>query len=98
MTTKDFVGAASDITDIHWHSINWSAVNKNVRRLQSRIVKATQTGRRNKAKALQLLLTHSFGGKVLAVRRVTENTGKEPLAWTSSCGTRRKRRCKQSRL
>ena len=76
MTTKHFVGAASDITDIHWHSINWNAVNENVRRLQARIVKATQAGRWNKVKALQRLLTHSFGGKVSAVRRVTENTGK----------------------
>ena len=76
MTTKHFVGAASDITDIHWHSINWNVVNENVRRLQARIVKATQAGRWGKVKALQRLLTHSFGGKVSAVRRVTENTGK----------------------
>ena len=76
MTTKHFVGAASDITDTHWHRINWSAVSKNVRRLQARIVKATQAGRWNKARALQRLLAHSFGGKVSAVRRVTENTGK----------------------
>ena len=74
MTTKAFVGAASD-TNIHWHNISWSGVNKNVRRLQARIVKATQVGRWNKAKALQRLLTHSFGGKAIAVRRVTENTG-----------------------
>lgn len=89
MTTKHFVGAASDITDIHWHSINWSAVNKNVRRLQARIVKATQVGRWNKVKALQRLLTHSFGGKVSAVRRVTENTGRrtagvDKVLWDTS--------------
>jgi RNA-directed DNA polymerase len=30
----------------------------------------------NKVKALQRLLTHSYSGKVLAVRRVTENNGK----------------------
>ena len=28
-------------------------------------------------KSLQRLLTHSYSGKVLAVRRVTENDGKE---------------------
>jgi RNA-directed DNA polymerase len=39
-------------------------------------VKATQAGRHNKAKALQWLLTHSFSGKALAVKRVTENKGK----------------------
>ena len=47
----------------------------NVRRLQARIVKATQEGRWGKVKALQRLLTHSFSGKALAVRRVTENQG-----------------------
>ena len=59
-----------------WHAIDWQAVNENVRRLQARIVKATKAGRWNKARALQHLLTHSFSGKALAVRRVTENQGK----------------------
>ena len=42
-----------------------------------RIVKATQVGRWNKVKALQRLLTSSFSGKALAVKRVTENEGKK---------------------
>src|ERR1700694_5518058 len=62
------------ITD--WHAIDWQAVNHNVRRLQARIVKATKEERWGKVKALQRLLTHSFSGKALAVRRVTENQGK----------------------
>ena len=53
-----------------------SKVHRNVRRLQARIVKAIQAGRWGKVKALQHLLTHSFSGKALAVRRVTENHGK----------------------
>src|SRR5436189_2257465 len=59
-----------------WQSIDWNAVRKNVRRLQARIVQATKEGRWSKVKALQHLLTHSFSGKALAVRRVTENQGK----------------------
>tara|TARA_R110002167_G_C12671038_1_gene650713 strand:- start:116 stop:1777 length:1662 start_codon:yes stop_codon:yes gene_type:complete len=59
-----------------WDGINWADVQRHVRRLQMRIVKATQAGRHNKAKALQWLLTHSFCGKALAVKRVTENKGK----------------------
>jgi RNA-directed DNA polymerase len=59
-----------------WHAIDWRAVNSNVRRLQARIVKATKEKRWGKVKALQRLLTHSFSGKALAVRRVTENQGK----------------------
>lgn len=61
---------------VNWNAIDWRKVNRNVRRLQVRIVKATQEGRWGKVKALQHLLTHSYSGKVLAVRRVTENRGK----------------------
>ncbi len=72
-----------------WHAIDWPKTYKIVRRLQTRIVKATQEGRWNKVKALQRLLTHSFSGKVLAVRRVTENRGKRTPGvdgdlWSSS--------------
>jgi RNA-directed DNA polymerase len=59
-----------------WHQINWRQVERNVRRLQTRIAQATQAGKWGKVKALQRLLTHSLSGKALAVRRVTENTGK----------------------
>jgi RNA-directed DNA polymerase len=59
-----------------WHAIDWHKANCNVRRLQARIVQATKEKRWGKVKALQHLLTHSFSGKALAVRRVTENQGK----------------------
>ena len=62
---------------VHWNAIEWQKVNRNVKRLQARIVKATQAGRWGKVKALQRLLTHSYSGKALAVRRVTENRGKK---------------------
>ena len=39
--------------------------------------KATKEGRWGKVQALQRLLTHSFSGKALAVRRVTENPGRK---------------------
>ena len=42
-----------------------------------RIAQATKVGRWGKVRALQRLLTHSYSGKVLAVRRVTENDGKK---------------------
>jgi RNA-directed DNA polymerase len=61
---------------VNWNAIDWQKVNQNVKRLQVRIVKATQEGRWGKVKALQRLLTHSYSGKALAVRRVTENRGK----------------------
>lgn len=75
--TRNETGAcAASQTAVDWHAINWHQVNQRVRRLQVRIVKATQAGKWGKVKALQHLLTHSFSGKALAVRRVTENQGR----------------------
>jgi RNA-directed DNA polymerase len=45
--------------------------------LQVRIVQATKASRWGRVRALQRLLTHSYSGKVLTVRRVTENDGKK---------------------
>lgn len=59
-----------------WNQIDWERATDEVIRLQRRIAKATQVGRWNKVKALQRLLTRSFSGKCLAVKRVTENAGK----------------------
>lgn len=76
--------AASSLTgapshpDDAWRVIDWHKVHQEVRRLQARIVKAVQENRWGKVKSLQHLLTHSFSGQALAVRRVTENQGK----WT----------------
>ena len=70
------VCAASGM-EMTWHRINWVECHQQVRRLQARIVKATQEGRWNKVKALQWLLTHSWSGRLIAVKRVTENQGKK---------------------
>jgi RNA-directed DNA polymerase len=59
-----------------WDQIDWPKCERNVRRLQARIVKATREGRWGKVQTLQRLLTRSFSGKALAVKRVTENQGK----------------------
>src|SRR5260370_20151031 len=69
-------GAASH-QERGWHTINWQTANREVRRLQVRIVKAQQQGKWGKVKGLQHLLTHSFSGKALAVKRVTENQGRK---------------------
>jgi RNA-directed DNA polymerase len=68
---------ASSAAKVQWHSINWIHCHRTVKKLQIRIVKATQDGRWNKVKSLQWLLTHSFSGKAIAVKRVTENQGKK---------------------
>ena len=61
---------------VAWQFINWRRVIQQVKSLQQRIVKALKQGRYNKVKALQWVLTHSFAAKLLAVKRVTENKGK----------------------
>ena len=74
--TETTAAAAPPRLEVEWHQIDWYHAHQEVRRLQARIVKATQEGRWGKVKALQRLLTRSFRGKALAVKRVTENQGK----------------------
>jgi RNA-directed DNA polymerase len=59
-----------------WHDIDWKKCHRRVKKLQVRIAKAVAEGRWGKVKALQWLLTHAFAAKAVAVRRVTENRGK----------------------
>lgn len=59
-----------------WECLDWRSITACVCRLQIRIVKAVKEGRWNKVRALQYLLTRSASAKLLAVRRVTENDGK----------------------
>src|SRR2546425_2555240 len=77
LSEEERLAGASFHDMLEWHGIQWYRTERNVRRLQARIVKATQEKRWGKVKALQRLLTHSFSGKALAVRRVTENQGKQ---------------------
>jgi RNA-directed DNA polymerase len=69
-------GASSDKT-VNWETIDWQKAHRYVSRLQARIVKATREGRWGKVKALQHLLTRSFYAKAMAIKRVTENSGKK---------------------
>lgn len=59
-----------------WKSIDWEHARRQVRRLQMRIAKAVKEGRYNRVKVLQYLLTRSSYARLLAVKRVTTNKGK----------------------
>ena len=59
-----------------WKNIDWHKAEREVNRLQIRIVKATQQKDYNAVKRLQYLLTHSFYAKALAVKRVVTNDGR----------------------
>ena len=76
MTTAQAAGAVSKRRS--GMPSNGKPIHRQVRRLQVRIAQAMKQGRWGNVRALQHLLTHSYSGKVLAVRRVTENAGKKP--------------------
>ena len=87
----------------HWDQIDWRQCGRQVKRLQARIVKATREGRWGKVKALQRLLTHSFSGKALAVKRVTENQGKrttgvDHVKWLTPAATTKQGSNRRERL
>jgi RNA-directed DNA polymerase len=69
--------ASSGRASLDWHRINWVACHRRVRSLQRRIVQAVQTGAWRKVKRRTYRLVHSFAARALAVKRVTENTGKK---------------------
>lgn len=75
MKVSDQFGSVRSHAPQDWHAIDWRRVERNVRATQLRIAKAIQEGRWRRVKALQRMLTRSFGAKALAVRRVTENRG-----------------------
>lgn len=58
-----------------WMSLQWDHLRMIVRKLQSRITKATQLRKFRKVKTLQWILTHSFSAKAIAVRKVMQNKG-----------------------
>ena len=75
----------------NWKSpdINWTKVKLKVKRLQMRIAKAVRQKKYRKMRSLQWLLTHSMSAKLLAVRRVTSNKGKntpgiDGVVWRTS--------------
>jgi RNA-directed DNA polymerase len=61
-----------------WAGIIWRAVEKNVRRLQERIYRATERQAWRQVRNLQKLLARSISNKLLAIRLVTQqNQGRK---------------------
>lgn len=67
---------AASTNSVDWRAINWAKCQEVVKRLQVRIAKAVREGDWRRVRALQWLLRRSFSAKALAVRRSTENQGK----------------------
>ena len=76
MTEINLLPSGASLTCTTWDSIDWTIVEQYVKRLQMRIAKAIRDNKHGKASSLQWLLSHSFYGKLLAVRRTTQNRGK----------------------
>jgi len=72
----------------NWHDLDWARIQQAVRKTQLKIAQATREGDWRRVKRLQRLLTHSFYGRCLAVRRVTENRGRKTPGGTSVETTR----------
>ncbi|MFT5720980.1 MAG: RNA-directed DNA polymerase [Motiliproteus sp.] len=71
LTTPAFSHSATQ-----WHAIDWETSHRRVRELQVRIAKAAMNEQWRRLKSLQRLLVRSFSAKAIAVKRVTENRGK----------------------
>lgn len=69
MATQNICVGAPSHESVIWPNINWEKCHREVRKLQVRFAKATREGRHGKVKSLQWILTHSFSGKALAVKR-----------------------------
>jgi len=76
----------------HWklpQGLMWKKVERKVKRLQMRIAKAAKNRQYRKMRSLQWILVHSYYGKLLAIRRVTSNKGKntpgvDGVVWRTS--------------
>lgn len=64
------------ITHINWEVVDIKIIARSVKMLQNRIVKAKIIGRNRAVIKLQKLLVKSQSAKILAVKRVSENKGK----------------------
>lgn len=74
--TVNTITDANPCQTTEWDLIDWDTARRTVRRLQARIVKALQKGNHREVKNLRRLLILSRSARLLAVRRVTDNKGR----------------------
>jgi RNA-directed DNA polymerase len=75
LTTATASGAPCGDT-LDWGAIDWRHCQRDVRRLQARLVQAVKEQRWRAVRSLQRLLVRCTAAKALAVRQVTNNRGK----------------------
>lgn len=72
-------------TEEAWGQIDWSHAEAVVRRIQARIVKAEREGNARRVRGLQRLLTRSFAARLLAVKKITGNSGSRTAGVDGQC-------------
>ncbi len=66
------------VSKVEWSGINWRKVEFSIWKLQKRIYRASSSGNIKLVRKLEKMLTRSWYGKLLSVRRITqENKGKK---------------------
>ena len=75
--SSETMNAASSSEATGWHQVNWEKAYRTVRKTQLKIAQATKAGDWRRVFRLQRLLAHSFYGRCIAVKRVTENRGRK---------------------
>ncbi|MBO1916629.1 reverse transcriptase N-terminal domain-containing protein [Providencia rettgeri] len=75
-----------------WHTINWKACHARCESYSYGLQRQTRQQQWRQVRELQRILTRSFSGKAVAVRRVTENTGKRTPGIDGKYGTHRRRK------
>ena len=75
--TSETMNAVSSGEATGWHQIDWEKAYRTVRKTQLKIAQATKAGDWRRVFRLQRLLAHSFYGRCMAVKRVTENRGRK---------------------
>ena len=82
MNGNDSITDQASVTDERpepystWGTVPWAEVEAHVNKLQTRIARATKAGRVEEARKAQRMLVASFDAKLLAVRTVTTNKGR----------------------
>jgi len=73
---------------MNWTKINWNRVDSKVLKLQRKITEAVKNKDFKKVAEFQRILTSSIDGRLLAVKQVTTNPGKntpgiDGVIWSS---------------
>jgi RNA-directed DNA polymerase len=63
----------SESSKVEWNQIDWRKTETSVFKLQKRIYQASQSGNLKLVRKLQRTLTRSWHGRLLAIRRVTQD-------------------------